>query len=407
MKLRMSALSRNTVGLMIAAWPLLAACSATAPDAPSTSGGQSNVAGAPSFGGSGGAAGTTGGASGIAGSFSGGAPSGSGGAVSTTSGGAVSTTSGGAVSTTSGGAVSTTSGGASGGAVSTTSGGAVSTGGTTSSGGTTTSGGSSSGGATTSGGKTGSGGSGSGGTATSGGSGSGGAAVVDPKAILTTFRPKDSDLGELFDDYVNEEVGPLTNGTVGTGSARTITQTIFVAPGVIYDGKGEKLTAKGMGDGSQDEGQRPVFLLAPGAGVKNVTITAPGVEGIHMMGNNTVENVVWEDVGEDAASTRSYFPGGKISITGGSARAAADKTFQFNAPSEVTIKNFTANDVGKLVRQNGGKNFPLTIILDTVTVNNVKDAVVMSDATQCTVRYHALTSDAETLFEGPMKIETF
>lgn len=233
------------------------------------------------------------------------------------------------------------------------------------------------------------------------------AGAIDPIQILNGFRPADPDLAEDYDGYITEEVGPLTVGTVGTGTARTITQTIFVPPGQVYDGHGETLTASGMGDGSQDEGQRPIFLLAPGASVKNVTITAPGVEGIHMMGDNVVENVIWLDVGEDAASVRSYFPGGDILITGGSARSATDKTFQFNVPCDVTIQNFTATDIGKLVRQNGGTTFPLNITLDSVTANDVHDVLVRSDSPDCLVRYHNLVSDAESLFEGELTAEEF
>jgi hypothetical protein len=231
--------------------------------------------------------------------------------------------------------------------------------------------------------------------------------AIDPIEILRTFTPTDPELAEDYGDYITEEVGPLTVGTVGTGTARTITQTIFVPPGQVYDGLGETLTASGMGDGSQDEGQRPIFLLAPGASVKNVTITAPGVEGIHMMGDNVVENVVWLDVGEDAASVRSYFPGGEILISGGSARSSTDKTFQFNVPCDVTIQNFTATDIGKLVRQNGGTTFPLTITLDNVTANDVRDVLVLSDSPACLVRYRNLVTDAESLFEGELTAEEF
>lgn len=230
---------------------------------------------------------------------------------------------------------------------------------------------------------------------------------IDPIEILNRFRPADPELGEAYDEYINEEVSPLTVGTVGTGTARTITQTIFVAPGQVYDGQGEVLTASGMGDGSQDEGQRPIFLLAPGASVKNVTITAPGVEGIHMMGDNVVENVVWLDVGEDAASVRSYFPGGDIRISGGSATGATDKTFQFNVPCDVTIENFTATDIGKLVRQNGGTTFPLNITLDNVTANEVRDVLVLSDSPDCIVRHRNLVTDAESLFEGELQAIEF
>jgi hypothetical protein len=231
--------------------------------------------------------------------------------------------------------------------------------------------------------------------------------TLDPVEILRGFAPVDPDLAEDYEDYITQEVGPLTVGTVGTGTARTITQTIFVAPDQVYDGRGETLTASGMGDGSQDEGQRPIFLLAPGASVKNVTITAPGVEGIHMMGDNVVENVVWVDVGEDAASMRSYFPGGDILISGGSATSATDKTFQFNVPANVTIQNFTATDIGKLVRQNGGTTFPLDITLIDVTANDVRDVLVLSDSPDCLVRYRNLVTDAESLFEGALTAEEF
>jgi hypothetical protein len=232
--------------------------------------------------------------------------------------------------------------------------------------------------------------------------------AIDPVAILRTFAPADEDLAEDYEDYITEELGPLTVGTVGTGTAREITQTIFVPPGAVYDGRGEILTAVGMGDGSQDEGQRPVFILAPGASVKNVTITAPGVEGIHMMGDNVVENVVWLDVGEDAASVRSYFPGGDILITGGSATGSQDKTFQFNSPSNVTIENFTATDIGKLVRQNGGTTFPLSITLIDVTVDRVRDVMILSDSPACVVRHQNLVAtNSESLFEGECTVSEF
>lgn len=248
------------------------------------------------------------------------------------------------------------------------------------------------------------GGTSAGGSSGSGGGGAGAATTTDAKGLLKTFRPADATLAGKLDGYVDNEIGTPVIAETGTGMARTITQTMVVPPGVTYDGKGEKLTAKGMGNGSQDEGQLPLFILTPGASLKNVTITAPGVEGVHMMGDNTLENIVWEDVGEDAASVRSYFPGGKISITGGSARSAEDKCFQFNAPSDVTIKNFKASSVGKLVRQGGST--PITITLDTVTVTGVREAVVMCNTSACTVRYHAVETNG-TLFKGPVKSEKF
>lgn len=221
--------------------------------------------------------------------------------------------------------------------------------------------------------------------------------AADPLDVLRAFAPADEDLAEDFEVYLTEELGSVTCATRGTGSARTLTQTIVVPPNAVYDGMGETLTADAAAmacdtsEGEQDEGQRPLFVLAPGAQLENVTITYPGCEGIHMLGDNVLENVVWEDAGEDAASVRSYFPGGAITIRDSKGYKAADKMFQFNAPCDVLIERFEGDDMGKLVRQNGGTEFELNVDLDTVTVTGVISAVVQSDSPLCFVRHHALS----------------
>ncbi|MFZ5988757.1 MAG: pectate lyase [Bacillota bacterium] len=227
----------------------------------------------------------------------------------------------------------------------------------------------------------------------------------DPNSAVPNYMPSDPKLADLWKEYLAEEIGPMTVGTGGNGGTKTIRQTILVKSGTTYDGKGERITAEGIGDGSQSENQKPFFLLEPGANLKNVTFTAPGVEGVHMMGDNVLENVVWEDVGEDAASVRSYFPGGKITIIGGSAAHASDKMFQFNISCDVTIKNFEAWDMGKLIRQNGGTTFPMTITLENVTANGFKSAIVQSDSPSCIVYYKNLISDGdpEDWFRGSLK----
>jgi pectate lyase C len=217
--------------------------------------------------------------------------------------------------------------------------------------------------------------------------------------VLQQFAPADEDLAEDFAGYLGEELGALTCATAGSGGARTITQTIVVPPNTIYDGNGETLTADpvalncDLSEGEQGESQRPLFLLAPGASLKNVTITYPGCEGVHMMGDNVLENVTWLDVGEDAASVRTYFPGGDITILDSEAHHASDKIFQFNAPTNLSIRNFVGSDMGKLVRQNGGTEFEFNVDLNTVTVTEVISAVVQSDSPICFVRHHALSFD--------------
>jgi hypothetical protein len=126
-----------------------------------------------------------------------------------------------------------------------------------------------------------------------------------------------------------------------------------------------------------------------------------------MMGDNELDHVTWQDAGEDAASVRSYFPGGSIVIKNSEGNKASDKMFQFNAPCDVRIENFKGSEMGKLVRQNGGEDFPLHIDLNNVDLSGVVSAVVQSDSPQCTVRYHALTykfagsgDKADRVFKG-------
>lgn len=216
-------------------------------------------------------------------------------------------------------------------------------------------------------------------------------------AMLQSFAPADEDLAEDFAGYLGAEIGPLTCATAGSGGSRTITQTIVVPPNSIYDGNGEVLTADptamncDLTEGEQGESQRPYFLLAPGASLRNVTINFPGCEGVHMMGNNILENITWVDVGEDAASVRSYFPGGTFAIINSRADHASDKIFQFNAPGALLIQDFVGADMGKLVRQNGGTEFEFHVDLNNVTVTEVISAVVQSDSPTCFIRHHDLS----------------
>jgi hypothetical protein len=127
------------------------------------------------------------------------------------------------------------------------------------------------------------------------------------------------------------------------------------------------------------EGQPPVITLK-NATIKNVRIAASGgADGVHCTsGSCRAENVVWEDICEDAASLISS--GTKFTVYGGSAYnntsnspgSKPDKIFQHNSKNstfEIT-GGFTAKGVnGKLWRScgncssNGGPRY--------VTINNV------------------------------------
>jgi hypothetical protein len=131
-----------------------------------------------------------------------------------------------------------------------------------------------------------------------------------------------------------------------TGSA-SVSGTISVSG--TFDGGMKRYCC--IGDGSQSESQDPMFELADGATLKNVIIGSPAGDGVHCLGRCTIQNVWWEDVGEDAATFLGT--NGDSYVIGGGARSASDKVFQHNGSGTVHISGFYAQNIGKLYRACG------------------------------------------------------
>lgn len=187
----------------------------------------------------------------------------------------------------------------------------------------------------------------------------------------------------------------------------TITSTIVVRAGQTYDGRGNTIRAVGMGDGSQNEGQKPIFKLEKGARLRNVRIAAPGCDGVHCYGDNIVENVVWEDVGEDALTVKGS---GSVTVVGGSANAAADKVFQLNQPCTFTLRNFTATGFGKVIRQNGGSAFTCNIYIDNCRFSNGKECIARTDSRTTQLYYRNMTTSSVPrlwIFPSSSQIHTY
>jgi hypothetical protein len=124
----------------------------------------------------------------------------------------------------------------------------------------------------------------------------------------------------------------------------------------------------------QNEKQAPLLVLEEGASIKNLTIKAGGgADGIHCKGNCTLENVVWEDVCEDAA-TMLGGPGTVMRVIGGSAKNAEDKVFQHNGVgSTIYVEGFnTYGTIGRLWASCGncdGNTGPRKFIANGVNIN--------------------------------------
>jgi hypothetical protein len=181
----------------------------------------------------------------------------------------------------------------------------------------------------------------------------------------------------------------------------TVSSTIVVKNGQTYDGQCKRFRADPdkLGDGSQAEGQKPVFIVENGGKLINVVLGAPAADGIHTEGSVTLENITWEDIGEDAMTIKE---GGTVVLNGGSAKNGDDKVFQINAASTFRVSNFKAQNAGKFIRQNGGTTFKTQVYIDKCDISDMEEAVFRTDSSSSTVsftnsRYHNI---GDSLFIG-------
>ncbi|MFF5077981.1 pectate lyase [Actinoplanes sp. NPDC000266] len=160
-------------------------------------------------------------------------------------------------------------------------------------------------------------------------------------------------------------------------STTTLTATRKITGSV--DGGNVRFIGGGdLGGDGQDEGQDPLFQLADGATLSNVIIGSPAADGVHCLGTCTLRNVWWQDVGEDAATFKGTSAAQTMTIVGGGAMHASDKTFQHNGPGTFVIKDFQASDIGKLYRSCGNcsKQYARKVQVSNVTVTTPLKALV-------------------------------
>jgi hypothetical protein len=177
---------------------------------------------------------------------------------------------------------------------------------------------------------------------------------------------------------------PTAASTVMVNATITITG--------VYDGTMRRFAGAGnLGSSGQSESQDPVFHLVEGATLQNVILGNPAADGVHCDGNCTLKNVWWEDVGEDAATLKGTSPTQVMTIDGGGAQKASDKIFQHNGPGTMIIRNFCAQDFGKLYRSCGNCD---TQYARHVQLQNV--LVVPSSTTSALVGVNSNYNDTAT-----------
>ncbi|KAH9095551.1 hypothetical protein LEN26_017777 [Aphanomyces euteiches] len=143
---------------------------------------------------------------------------------------------------------------------------------------------------------------------------------------------------------------PSSLGSVKYGSP------YVVKKGTVFDGQMKTYERSNAPCKGQAEGGKElaVFLVEPGATLKNVIIGANQREGVHCESHDcTIENVWWDDVCEDALSIKGGSASSVARVIGGGARNADDKIIQHNGAGTVSIEGFYAQDFGKLYRSCG------------------------------------------------------
>ena len=174
-----------------------------------------------------------------------------------------------------------------------------------------------------------------------------------------------------------------------TSGRLTIYCTIEVN-GTTWDGGGQTIYAVGMGDGSQDEDQDPIFRITNGT-VRNVTIGAPACDGLHFMGGNaTIESVVVPDVGEDAITVKQP---GVYTVNNFTGNNADDKLFQINDLCTITYRNTHGTTMSKMVRQNGDKTWKCIVYIDGAYIYDIGECVWRTDSSTSICYYRNIVSD--------------
>ncbi|KAG9256927.1 pectate lyase-domain-containing protein [Emericellopsis atlantica] len=138
---------------------------------------------------------------------------------------------------------------------------------------------------------------------------------------------------------------PQSSGAVATNAAIVVSGSLDGGM-KLYD-RSPRVCAEQDETGENDA----MFILEDGATLSNVIIGPNQAEGVHCKGQCTLINVWWQDVCEDALTIKQN--SGTSYVIGGGAFKASDKIFQFNGFGTLDIKNFYAQDYGKVARSCG------------------------------------------------------
>lgn len=181
-----------------------------------------------------------------------------------------------------------------------------------------------------------------------------------------------------------------------------VNKPIIVKAGTTYDGQGKLFNAgAGLNGGGTAETQLPMFILEPGASIKNLQFK--GGDGIHLLGDAKLDNVHGLQTGDDfvtvdgaenkavdaqrAGISAKDLPSGpaKVEITNSSFQNSHDKAIQINGDVDLKLKGIYADNIGRLAVTRGGYPITANVDISDSTLQNLKAFTFRFDSKHSTV----------------------
>jgi hypothetical protein len=183
-----------------------------------------------------------------------------------------------------------------------------------------------------------------------------------------------------------------------------VNKPIVVGPGETFDGKNQLFTAGSGLSGNSAETYQPVFILGPGATLKNVQFQ--GGDGVHLLGDAKIDNVHAVHGGPDdmitidgpgnrahdaqlAGISPASIPNDRpaeVEIRNSSFRHSHDKAIQINGDANVKLSGVYAEDVGQLLVTLGGQPIKANVSIDDSQFSGVRSHLVRLDDRDSTLR---------------------
>ena len=244
--------------------------------------------------------------------------------------------------------------------------------------------------------------------------------------------PNDSSPADVKPVSLTTKDSTPTSGNSPTGAVvppntgvEEVNKPIIVKAGTTYDGHNKLFRAgPGLNGGGTAETHEPVFILEPGAKLKNVQFE--GGDGIHLLGDATLDNIHAVHGGPDdmitidgpenkahdaqlAGISLSSIPNrpANVTITNSSFHHSHDKAIQVNGDANVTLKNIEAEDIGQLLVTRGGYPITAHVSLEDANIKGLRSHLIRLDSRNSTLDITNVKTDngrIQVMMGDPSKV---